>query len=143
MSVRRFETRVDVAASTEVVWTIMKDVEAWPTWTPTVTSVIALDGSELVVDRRYEISQPGLPKATFVVTDCVDGASFAWQSKSGGIVSNAVHAISAVDDSHCSVTLDFEMSGMGASLVWAVAKKKIELFVQTEAETLKSAAESK
>ncbi len=143
MSVRRFETQVDVAASSSVVWSIMKNVEAWPTWTPTVTAVIALDGAELVVDRRFEVSQPGLPKATFVVTECVDGTSFTWQSKSGGVLSSAEHRISAVDDSHCLVTLSLEMSGMGASLVWAVAKKKIESFVQTEGASLKSAAESK
>ena len=140
---RRFETRVDVTASSSVVWNFMKDVEAWPTWTPTVTTVIALDGSELVVNRCFEVSQPGLPKATFVVTEFVDGTSFTWQSKSGGVVSSAEHTVSVVDDSHCSVTLSFEMSGMGASLVWAVAKKKIESFVQTEAASLKSAAEGK
>lgn len=143
MSVRRFETHVEIVASAAVVWDIMKNVEAWPNWTPTVTNVTALDGSELVVDRRYEVSQPGLAKATFVVTECVEGTSFTWQSKSGGIVSSAEHSISTDDNLHCSVRLSFEMSGMGASLVWAIAKKKIESFVQTEAESLKSAAEGK
>jgi hypothetical protein len=141
MSMRRFETRVDVTASSSVVWNIMKDVEAWPMWTPTVTTVIALDGSDLLLDHRFEVFQPGVPKATFVVTEFVDGRSFTWQSKSGGVVSSAEHTVSVVDDSHCSVNLSFEMSGMGASLLWAVARKKIESFVQTEAASLKSAAE--
>src|SRR3954463_2107972 len=53
---------IDIDASAPLVWDVFSDVERWPDWTASVTSLKALDGPGLAIGRRFEIKQPRLPK---------------------------------------------------------------------------------
>ena len=41
------------------MWDVFSDVERWPEWTASVTSLVGRDGPELAVGKRFSIKQPG------------------------------------------------------------------------------------
>ena len=86
------ETRT-VAASAEDVWRILADVERWPTWTRSMTS-IELDGP-FAVGATARVKQPRLPAVTWEVTELHPGRSFTWQNESVGLHSVGEHTVTA------------------------------------------------
>src|SRR5690242_4686064 len=76
-----FHIDVEIQAPPEIVWTVMRGVERWPEWTPTVTSVRLLDRGPIGVGSRAIIRQPKLPPAKWRVTELDGpGRSFTWES---------------------------------------------------------------
>ena len=43
------DSAIDIDASATLVWDVFSDVERWPEWTASVTSLKALDGPGLAV----------------------------------------------------------------------------------------------
>ena len=62
-------TRIDVEAPVEQVWEVLREVERWPEWAPTVTSVRRLDDGPLAVGSRVRVEQPRIPLTEYVVTE--------------------------------------------------------------------------
>ena len=54
----------------------MSDVERWPQWTESVTSVQRLEPGPLAMGSRARIKQPRLLRATWQVTAIEAGRSF-------------------------------------------------------------------
>ena len=82
------------AATPDRLWSLASDVERWGDRLPTVDSVRPLGSGPTGVGSRFEVRQPGLPKAVWEVTDWQPQArSFTWVSTSPGIRSTAVHAV--------------------------------------------------
>jgi hypothetical protein len=50
-----FSLSVEIRASSERVWEVLSDLEGWPAWTPTVTSVQRVDRGPLAVGSRVRI----------------------------------------------------------------------------------------
>lgn len=141
MSARRFSISVDIAATPQHVWNVLADVEAWPTWTPTMTKVEGIDGSELKWGAAFTIKQPGLMKAKYVVTELTDGESFTWYNSVAGNYIVAGHTLKQVSEAVTNLTLSFEVSGLFAAFTWLLVQKKVREFVTTEAESLKAVCE--
>ena len=122
------------------MWALASDVEHWGDRLPTVDSVRRLSSGPKVVGSRYEVRQPGLPKAVWEVTDWQPGSSFTWVSSSPGIRSEAVHTVTA-DADGSRLDLSLQWSGPLAWLLERLIGRKAQGMVETEATTFARLAE--
>lgn len=132
---RIFETSRHIDAPPPPVWEVLFDVLRWPDWNPTVTSVERLDDGPFQIGSRAEVRQPGLPRASWQVTEVVDGRSFTWEATGPGIRTIGRHEV-VPDGTGCTVRLSIEQTGpMGAvaALVW---RRLSQRYVEQEAESL-------
>jgi len=127
------------AATPDRLWSLAGDVERWGDRLPTVDRVRALGNGPMGVGSRFEVRQPGLPKAVWEVTDW-QGRSFTWVSTSPGIRSTAVHSVQR-DGDGSRLDLSLEWSGPLARLLELLIGRKARGMVETEAETFARLAE--
>jgi uncharacterized membrane protein len=137
----RIEQAVEIAAAPKNVWTVMTDVERWPEWTASVTSIELLDGSPLVVGSRVRIRQPRLPTAVWTVTAMETERYFEWRSVAAGLTSTGGHRIDRSGDG-CRVILSLDWKGWLTPLINLVFGRLSQRYVQTEAEGLKRRCEA-
>ena len=78
------EDSVEIAAPPQLVWDVFSDVERWPEWTASVTSLVALDGPGLAVGKRFAIKQPRMSKLVWKVTEIDPGSSWTWEQRAPG-----------------------------------------------------------
>ncbi len=71
------ENTIYIEAPTDVVWGVTMDIERWPEWTPTVTSIHRLDDRTFGPGSTVGIKQPGQPAAEWRVTDYIEGKLFS------------------------------------------------------------------
>jgi carbon monoxide dehydrogenase subunit G len=123
------------AATPDRLWSLASDVERWGDRLPTVHSVRPLGSGPTGVGSRFEVRQPGLPKAVWEVTDWQQqGRSFTWVSTSPGIRSTAVHSVHD-DGGGSRLDLSLEWSGPLARVLELLIGRKARSMVETEAET--------
>ena len=113
---RHFEISIDIQAPPATVVGVMTDVERWPDWTTTVTSVRRLDAGPLTIGSRTAIRQPRLPPAVWTVTAIDANRGFTWITKSPG-VAIAGHHIVEPTPGGCRATLSLDFSGLIGGLV--------------------------
>jgi uncharacterized membrane protein len=139
---RSYEETVEVAAPPEVVWAVMSDVEGWPRWTASVSSVELVTPGPLRVGSVAKVKQPKLASATFVVDGYEEGRSFSWTASAAGVTSTGDHRIEPTATGS-RVTLVLHQSGALAGFVGLAYAKLIRRYVRMEAEGLKREAESR
>ena len=134
----RFCTSIDIKAPPERVWAAFVDVESWPRWTPTVSSVRLLDPGPLAIGSRAEIRQPRLPVAIWQVTVLDESAGlFAWVSRRRGIAVTAVHCVEPLPaGAHATLSLSF--TGLFGSFIARLMRNLTSEYVVTEAQGLKA-----
>jgi uncharacterized membrane protein len=133
---------VDIDAAPERVWAVMTDVETWPEWTDTVTSVTRLDEGPLKLDSTASIVQPKLPPTEYVVTEFSPGRSFTWVATSPGVRVTAQHHVEALPDGGTRVRLGVEQAGpLGKVIGRLFFKGLTERYLATEAAGLKARSE--
>src|SRR5215218_8712666 len=89
-----FSITAEIEAPPEHVWAIMRDIERWPEWTPTVTSIQRLDPGPLVVGSRARVRQPKLPPADWRVTSLNEAnRTFTWITRGPGVQVIARHSV--------------------------------------------------
>jgi len=67
---------IHIDMSRELVWAVIEDIERWPEWTPTMTSVRLVGEPPLRVGRVARIKLPMQSEAEWVITDFVRGSRF-------------------------------------------------------------------
>ena len=86
---------ITIDAPIERVWSIFTDVERWPTWASSFTSVELID-APMRLGARVRIRQPRLPTVTWEVTKWDPGQSWTWTATSPGVRTEASHVLSRV-----------------------------------------------
>jgi uncharacterized membrane protein len=139
----RFEATIDVTAPAQRLFEVYTDVERWPEWTDSVTSVERLDQGPLNVGSRARIKQPRLPAAMWEVTEVVAGHSFTWMAQSPGIITTASHVVTApASGGPVRVTASLEQAGLLGPLLGFLTKKLTNRYLQMELRGLKAHCEA-
>jgi uncharacterized membrane protein len=115
---------MDVAAPAQLLFEVYTDVERWPEWTASVTSVERLDQGPLSVGSRARIKQPRLPAAVWEVTEVVAGHSFTWMARGPGIITTGSHVVATPADGRpVRVTASLEQAGLLVPLLGFLTKQ--------------------
>ena len=136
---RNFSISVDIAAPAVRVWTVMRDVERWHEWTPSITSVELLDGT-FEVGHRARVRQPKLLPAVFEIAAVEEGRSFTWVTRRPGVVATAAHLVEPVANGS-RVTLSLRFDGPLGGVIGWFARGLNERYLTLEANGLKRRAE--
>lgn len=137
------EDRIEIDAPAGVVWDTFADVERWPEWTGSVTSLRALDGPQLAVGHRFEIRQPRFPKLVWEVTEVEPGTSWTWRQRSPGGTTLASHEVVALDADRTLVRRRIDQRGPIGALVGWLGRGLTRRYLRMEAEGLKAASEAR
>ncbi len=138
-----FEVVIGINASEERVWATLTDVERWPEWTSSMTSVTRIDSGAFGVGSQARIKQPKLGTMTWTVTELTPGHSFVWEAKRPGLTLVAGHNLSSGGDGSVNLTLTVEQKGPVGRLFEPLTEKSAKRFVQLEAEGHKRRAETR
>jgi uncharacterized membrane protein len=135
-----FNVAVEIEAPPDRVWAVMIDVERWPEWTPTVTSIQRLDSGPFAVGSRVMIRQPKLPPATWRLVELDAGRNFTWIAASPGVRVTARHGVEPAGRLS-RVTLSIQFSGpLGALVAWMTSGLN-DRYLALEAAGLKARSE--
>ncbi|BBY63640.1 SRPBCC family protein [Mycolicibacterium helvum] len=132
---------VDIDAPADLVWDVFTEVESWPDWTASVTRLTGLDGPQIAVGRRFEITQPRMPKLIWTVTEVVPGTSVTWLQRSPGGLTTARHQVSAVGGCATQARQELEQRGILGSLVGVLMRGMTQRYLTLEAQGLKARSE--
>ncbi|OMC41846.1 polyketide cyclase [Mycobacterium sp. IS-2888] len=135
------EDAIEIDAPPQLVWEVFSDVEHWPDWTASVTSLVGQDGPALAVGRRFAIKQPGMQKLVWQVTEIEPGTSWTWVQRSPGSLVTARHFVTAQPGSRTLVRQQLDQRGPLGALVGRLMVKKTKRFLQLEAQGLKARSE--
>ena len=138
----RYDTTRETTASAERLWRSLVDVESWPSWMTSYTSVHRLDRGPLGVGSTAKVRQPGLKEAVFRVSDLVPGAEFTWTSSTAGVRTTARHVVMPRVGGGAGIDLQLDQRGLLAPVIGLVLRRKIRDYLETEAAGLCRAAEA-
>src|SRR5262245_45693421 len=138
----RFEATIDVDAPARQVFEVYADVERWPEWTSSVTSVERLDQGPLQIGSRARVRQPKLPVAVWTVNEIAPGTAFVWVARGPGVRTTGSHVVTPrAGGQSCTVTASLEQAGLLGPLLGRLTKTLTERYLQTEVRGLKAYCE--
>ena len=132
----RVEHSIYIGAPVETVWSVTQDVERWPEWTPTVTSVQLVGERVLRVGATARIKQPLQPESEWLVTDYIPGNRFSWETTRLGLRIVATHELSEEQGGTRNV-LTVNATGPVAVLLWPVLRLAMQKALSDENAGLK------
>jgi uncharacterized membrane protein len=135
------ESGVQIDAPASLVWEVFSDVERWPEWTASVTSLVALNGPGLAVGKRFQIKQPKLPTLVWEVTDVSPGESWTWEQRSPGGRTVAGHTVTSIADGRTLVHQKLDQRGPIGALVGRFMLRTTRRYLEMEAQGLKARSE--
>jgi uncharacterized membrane protein len=138
---REVSSSIEINAPASLVWNVLADVEHWPSWTPTITSVTKLTPGPLVVGMAARILQPKLPPAVWQVTEIHAGRDFTWVNSRPGVRVIAAHVVEATPNG-CRLTVSIRFAGFLGPLVGMFVRKLNEEYLATETKGMKQYVEA-
>ncbi len=136
-------TSIDVDAPVERVWAVLRDVERWPEWATTVTSVRRLDDGPLAVGSRARIEQPRIPPTEYEVTELEPNRSFTWVAAGPGVRTTARHLLEERGTAGTRVTLAVEQAGPVGAVMGRFYRRLTDRYLAAEAEGIKARSEGR
>lgn len=136
-----FEQSVVINASAERIWAVLIDMERWPEWTASMSSIKRGEDTPFGVGATAHIKQPRLPAADWLVTEAQPDRWFASETKSPGLRMTAGHRITPAT-SGCTVTLSIDQSGFMSGFIGRIYGARIRRYLEMEANGLKQRVES-
>lgn len=88
-----YRTSIDIDAPPERVWEVLIDVERWPEWTTSVTTVKRLETGMFRTGSNASIKQPKLREAIWRVVALTPQESFTWVARDRGVTTTARHVL--------------------------------------------------
>jgi hypothetical protein len=137
-----FEISIDIAASPDVVWAVMSDVERWHEWTPSVRSIRLLDRGPLRIGTRAMIRQPKFPPALWQVSALEAGRSFTWKTGAPGMRVFGQHSV-APSGPGSRATLRLHYDGPIGRLLARMTRGITNRYLHFEATGLKQRSEER
>jgi carbon monoxide dehydrogenase subunit G len=134
---RQFIT-FDVDAPADRVVEVMKDIDRWPEWTPTVKRVTRFDAGEFRVGSRVMISQPKFPPAVWKATR-IEPLGFTWVSSAPGMRVVANHYVEPLGP-NSRVTLSLEFHGLVGPWFGRLTRGINQRYLELEAKGLAARA---
>ena len=134
------ETSIDIDAPADRVWAVMTDVERWPEWTESVTTIRRLDAGPFTVGSRVRIKQPRLPSSILTVTGLEPERGFTWVATSPGLRVTASHRIEATPRG-VRVILSVRYEGLFGGPAGRLWRSLTERYLRLEAEGLRRRSE--
>ena len=136
-----FDTVIDINAPPGRVLAVLMDVERWPEWTSTVTSIKRLDAGPFDVGSKAMIKQPKLMPAVWGVTELDKHRNFTWAMRSPGLKVEAGHVVNPRGEGS-RVTLSLNFSGFLAPVMSRFYANLNRRYLATEAKGLKERCET-
>ncbi|GGK69547.1 hypothetical protein Sme01_15100 [Sphaerisporangium melleum] len=137
-----YATSVIIRADVEKVWSILTDVERWPEWTPSVTSVRRLDEGPFALGSQARVEQPKLRPAVWTVTEIEPGVSFDWAARNPGVTTIGGHRLTARPNGTVECLLTIGHRGPLAPLIGLLTGSLTRRYLEMEATGLKHRAET-
>jgi len=138
-----YEASATLNASAAAVWQVLSEVEAWPTWTATMSAVQGREGPALKLGASFTIHQPRLRPATWVVTALDPPRTFQWTSRSPGLCVQADHVVQASGPAACRLLLRIGFAGLLAPVAGRLARALTQAYLEQECASLKAVVEAK
>jgi hypothetical protein len=136
-----YNAAIMIQQSPATVWKILADLEAWPSWTSTMTRVEVLSSGEAGLGTKARILQPKLQPAVWEITEWQPGRSFAWKTTVLGTEIVANHVLERVDD-QCRFSQSLTYHGLVGAILGMLYGVLTREYMQIEAQGLKRRAES-
>ena len=125
-----------IDVSPDAVWLVTVDIDRWPEWTPTVTSVRREDAGELRLGSTVLMKQPLQPESRWVVTELARGRRFVWETRRPGLHMIGSHEMRA-EGSGTRNLLRVDAQGPAAILLWPVLRLAMARALVAENQGLK------
>jgi hypothetical protein len=135
-------SEVTIAAPIDRVWDVYADVERWPTWTASVTTVELVAGEGIAVGTAARIKQPRFPRLTWTVTEVEPGRSWTWVTRSLGATTTAGHHVRANADGTTQVVQTITQQGLLGTLVGRLTRGLTRRYLAMEGAGLKERVEA-
>src|SRR4030095_5574831 len=119
---------------------VLMDLERWPEWTRSITSVKRLDSGKLGIGSQVRIQQPKLKSVTWRISEFVEGRVLTWDGQSPGLFLRARHEVQP-SGSGAIVILIINQAGWLAPLVNLLYGKLTKDYMEMEAQGLKRRSE--
>lgn len=136
------QDEITIDAPIDAVWAVYSDVERWPMWTTSVTSVELVDGPPLGPDSRARIKQPRFPSLVWSVTALAPGTSWTWTTHSPGATTVATHLLERVEEGRTRVTQTIDQRGVLGVLVGLLTKRLTRRYLAMEGAGLRQRVEA-